>query len=155
MEMTDYQKVVAMLEKSAEQVATKTHTRYVLSQKDCEAFYKENGVTKDMLTQIKDVETKLTNGAYTFGGQKLVEEIKAAKKAGKPTDDLAVEVVINSSKGPDKLFISAHKTYRNPQDADKPIDSFGSYRHTIKRSRMFDKVACDTIQEQVKKALGK
>ena len=153
-EKSDYSKVIAMLEGQAERIETKNHPRFVLSQKDREQFLKDKGITKAMITQIKEAEEELVTGAYIFGGQKVEEEIKLAKKNGKDPDTVAVEVVLKSAMGPDKLVVSAHKTYRNPLDPGKSVESYGPVRHTCSRDRLFGKDACADVQDRIKAALG-
>lgn len=157
--MGNYADVVELFKASSKRADAKdskgnAYPRFTLGQADAEKYADSRGVTKAMIKSMSEVTSELYNGGYAFAGEQLVTAIETAKKEGTDPALARVEIVISTCNGPDKMTIKAKKENNNPANADKKAIGYGSLRMNIVRKRTMDSAAMDTIQAQIKTALG-
>lgn len=148
-------KSVADVLRSTMKETTPDSGRFSVTMKDHMKIMESQGVSESSVRALATAQGIMHEAANQVLGEKLVEKINAAKKAGDDPSGLTVTLSAPMPNSSTKYMLRASKTVNDPQNLGSRKEIFGSFgiKHKMSQSVGRESIqrTADTIAKLMKK----
>lgn len=117
-------------------------------------YMKSQGLTEELIKSYYNAHSDLVQAADKYNGERLLENIEEAKKAGRDATKEKVVTVINIYKGSLRATTCGLRVRQNPAKPGTTVNKTGTFTVDFNQDRMADKQLREEIEAKVAKAYG-